>query len=169
MTGLLRIFVLALLVAAWGSGARAQGAQVAFGGLQHDSTLPIEISADRLTIDQADGTALFAGNVRIGQGALRISAARVLVEYAAGEDEPTGRISRLLATGGVTLVNGSEAAEAQEAEYLVETGIITMSGNVILTQGANALSAGGMVIDLNSGQAVLQGRVRTILQPGADR
>ena len=155
--------IFALLLVA--SAAQAQGAQVAFGGLQHDSSLPIEISADQLSIDQADGSAMFVGNVMIGQGEMRLSAGKVRVEYSAPDGQATGQISRLLASGGVTLVNGNEAAEAQEAEYSVETGVIVLRGNVILTQGANALSADRMVVNLNTGQANLEGRVKTILQP----
>lgn len=146
----------------------AQGAQVAFGGLQHDSGLPIEMAADELAINQADGTAVFKGNVVIGQGEMRLSAALVLVEYAAPKDGVTGRISRLVASGGVTLVNGAEAAEAENADYFVETGIIVMTGNVLMTQGANALSAERMEIDLNTGTGVMKGRVRTILQSGGN-
>ena len=161
----IRLFPALLLAMLGLSGALAQGAQVAFGGLRHDSSLPVEITADQLRIDQQDGTAVFAGNVLVGQGEMRLSAGQVRVEYVAPDGQATGRIARLLASGGVTLVNGAEAAEAQQAEYRVEEGIIIMTGNVILTQGANALSAERMVVDLNSGQATMEGRVRTILAP----
>ena len=49
----------ALYFAILSSAVLAQGAEVAFGGLQQDTSLPVEISADRLTISQADGTANF--------------------------------------------------------------------------------------------------------------
>ncbi|MEE9427658.1 MAG: LptA/OstA family protein [Paracoccaceae bacterium] len=147
--------------------AQAQGTEVAFGGLQHDTTQPVEVSADQLKIDQATGTASFSGNVLIGQGELRLSAAEVLVEYAAPEGDATGQISRLLASGGVTLITGgNEAAEAQKAEYSIDNGTIILSGNVILTQGVNALSSERMVVNLGTGQATLEGRVRTIFQTG---
>ena len=164
----MRIIFIALIGTLLPALVAAQGAQVAFGGLQHDSTLPIEITADQLSIDQADGSAMFVGNVLIGQGEMRLSAGKVRVEYMAGDGQATGRISRLLASDGVTLVNGNEAAEAQEAEYSVETGKIIMKGSVILTQGANALSAERMTVDLNTGQATMEGRVKTILQPSSN-
>jgi len=146
----------------------AQGAEVAFGGLQLDVSLPVEISADQLKIDQNDGTATFTGNVLIGQGEMRLSAGLVFVQYSAGDGQATGQISRLLASGGVTLVNGNEAAEAQKAEYSIDAGTIVMSGGVILTQGANALAADTMVVDLNTGRATLDGRVRTVFQTGGN-
>nr|WP_275116203.1 LptA/OstA family protein [Aliiroseovarius subalbicans] len=145
--------------------ASAQGAQIAFGGLKHDSSLPIEISADQLQVDQGDGTATFQGNVMIGQGEMRLTAAKVRVEYTTGEDV-TGEISRLHASGGVTLVNAAEAAEAREAVYTIATGTVVMTGDVILTQGANALSANRLTVDLKAGTGTMDGRVKTILQTG---
>lgn len=144
--------------------ATAQGASVPFGGLEHDSTLPIEISADQLAIDQQNGNVVFTGNVVVGQGDMRLSADTMRVQYSAGEGM-TGEIHTILAEGNVVMVNGSEAAEADQAEYMVADGIVNLSGNVILTQGQNALSAGAMSIDLNTGTAQMSGRVGTILQP----
>ncbi|MBV1867401.1 MAG: lipopolysaccharide transport periplasmic protein LptA [Marinosulfonomonas sp.] len=162
----LKILFFALLATFSAGLAIAQGAQVAFGGLQHDTTLPVEMSADQLRIDQSDGTALFTGNVLIGQGDMRLSAAKVRVEYAAKNNDSTGRVSRLFASGGVTLLSGAEAAEAQQAEYSIDSGVIVMTGNVILTQGRNALSSDKMTINLNTGVAAMGGRVKSILRTG---
>ncbi|WP_421702190.1 lipopolysaccharide transport periplasmic protein LptA [Aliiroseovarius sp.] len=145
--------------------AFAQGAQIAFGGLKHDSSLPIEITAEQLAVDQSDGSATFTGDVLIGQGEMRLSAAKVRVEYVTGQGS-TGEISKLHATGGVTLVNGAEAAEAAEAIYTVTSGVVVMTGSVILTQGQNALSGDRLTVDLTSGTGQMDGRVKTILQPG---
>ena len=41
-----------------------------------------------------------------------------------------------------------------------------MTGDVILTQGQNALSSDSLTIDLNSGTGSLSGRVRTVFQTG---
>lgn len=140
---------------------------VAFGGLSHDTSLPVEVTADRLEVDQADGSATFVGNVVVGQGDMRMSAGEVRVEYATGEAS-TGEIERLFASGGVTLVNGSEAAEAAEAVYTIDTGTVVLTGGVILTQGQNALSADQLVIDLQAGTGTLTGRVKTIIQSGSN-
>ncbi|MCI2394622.1 LptA/OstA family protein [Aliiroseovarius sediminis] len=146
--------------------AHAQ-AQVAFGGLKHDNTLPVEISADQLNVDQADGSATFVGNVQIGQGEMRLSAGKVRVEYATGTDT-TGEISRLLASDGVTLVNGAEAAESRDAIYTIDSGVIVMTGGVILTQGQNALSSEKLTVNLKSGTGTMDGRVKSIIQTGAE-
>jgi lipopolysaccharide export system protein LptA len=163
-----RLVIVTLLLAFMAPLAFAQGAQVAFGGLKQDTSLPVEISADQLTIDQGDGSATFVGNVVIGQGDMRLSAGKVRVEYAATDGDATGRISRLFASDGVTLVSGNEAAEAKEAVYTIATATIVMTGSVILTQGANALSSERMVVDLQNGVAKMEGRVKTILKSGGN-
>ena len=142
--------------------AIAQGTKVAFGAIQQDTSAPVEVSADELNVDQSSGAAIFTGNVVIGQGAMRLSAARVLVIY---RDDSAG-IQRLEATGGVTLVSGPDAAESQRADYNIDQGVIVMSGDVLMTQGKAALSADRMTVNLDDGTARMQGRVKTILQTG---
>lgn len=162
-----RSFIYSILIAICLPVAAFAQAQVAFGGLKHDSSLPIEISADQLTVDQSSGAATFSGNVVIGQGDMRLSAGKVRVEYATGADT-TGEISRLHATGGVTLVNGAEAAEAREAVYTIATGVVVMTGGVILTQGQNALSSDKLTVNLQNGTGQMDGRVKSIIQTEAN-
>ncbi|SNR38557.1 lipopolysaccharide transport periplasmic protein LptA [Puniceibacterium sediminis] len=149
--------VLALLVP---GSVLAQGAQVAFGGMKQDTSAPVEVTADQLAVNQTDGTALYTGNVVIGQGEMRLAAPRVLVVYA----EAAGRIERLEATGGVTLVNGQDAAEAERADYNIDAGTVVMTGNVLLTQGDNALTSEHMTVNLDDGTAQMSGRVKSVLQ-----
>lgn len=145
------------------TGASAVLAQVPFGGFAHDSTQPVEVAADRLSVDQAAGSATFAGNVVVGQGALRLAADSITVFY--GTDGASGDVTRMEATGNVTLTTGDEAAEAQNAVYDVAAGTVSMTGDVLLTQGGNALSGQALSIDLNNGTAAMEGRVQTILRP----
>lgn len=153
--------ILALLALSCTMGL-AQGASVAFGGLKQDTSLPIEVSADQLAVSQTDGTAIFTGNVLVGQGEMRLSADRVKVEYTADGNG----ISKLFASGGVTLVNLTDAAESREAIYTIASGNVVMTGDVLLTQGGNALSGQKLVIDLKTGTGVMEGRVQTVFQPG---
>lgn len=157
----LRTLVSCLVLALSASIAAAQ-TDVAFGAVKADTSLPVEVTADQLDVNQSDGTAEFRGNVAIGQGEMRMTADRVLVIYDAG----TSGIARLEATGNVVLVSGPDAAEAQRADYSVNSGTIVMSGDVLLTQGQNALTSESMSIDLATGSARMSGRVKTILAPG---
>jgi lipopolysaccharide export system protein LptA len=160
-----RLVAVAILAGLPGVSA-AQGTEVAFGAFSHDSTLPVEVTAEKLSVDQADGSAVFQGGVVIGQGEMRITAGEVKVLYANGNDA-TGEIDRLEASGGVTLVSGAEAAEAREAVYSIDSGTIVMTGDVILTQGRNALSSQKLTVNLKSGTGVMEGGVKTILQTGS--
>ena len=150
--------VVAMLLAA---PAFAQ-TNINLGGIRADSSAPVEVAADSLTVDQDTGTAVFSGNVVIGQGDLRLSAGSVRVIY----DEATGDITKLNASGGVTFVTATEAAEAQTAVHDLTSGTIVLTGDVLLTQGASALSANQMTVNVNTGTAQMSGRVRTVFQQG---
>lgn len=158
----LSIVLGALLLAAAPLASAAQGTQVAFGGVRQDPTLPVEVTADSLQVNQTDGTAVFTGNVLAVQGEMRLTARAVRVEYAEGG----GAIGKLHASGGVTLVNATDAAEAAEAVYTLATGSVVMTGSVLLTQGQNAISGERLVLDLKAGTGVMEGRVKTVFQPG---
>ena len=151
---------LALVLAMTALSAVPAGAQNLSLGVSADPSQPVEIESETLSVDQATGAATFEGGVTIGQGDLRLAAARVEVVY----DEATGGIARLAASGGVTLATPTEAAEAEEALYDLAAGTLTMTGEVLLTQGTSAISAERMVVDLAAGTARMEGRVRTILQ-----
>ena len=84
------------------------------------------------------------------------------MQYA---DSDRSQIDNLEASGNVTLVNGPDAAEAQQAIYDVETGNITLIGDVLLSQGENILSGDEMTVNLADGTAQVSGRVRSVLQP----
>ncbi len=158
----IRFVLLICLGASAGLPAAGQGATVAFGGIKGDPTLPVEVTADSLSVDQGNGKATFSGNVLIGQGAMRLSAAEVRVEYA---KDDKSKIERMFATGGVTLVNGADAAESREADYAVGSGTIVMRGDVLLTQGPNAISGQTLTVDISTGKGVMEGRVKTVLKP----
>jgi lipopolysaccharide export system protein LptA len=166
-TFLLSVLFCAAAVLGQVKTAQAQGTNLAFGAMQQDTSLPVEVTADSLSVSQQDGTAIFTGNVVIIQGEMRLAAPRVLVVYAQASAGQEARIARLEATGGVTLVSGPDAAEAERADYNVDDGQVIMRGNVLLTQGASALTSDLMRVNLEDGTAQMDGRVRTILR-GAD-
>ena len=156
------IFLVSTVLAA--GMAMAQSANIALGTKAFDRTQQVEVSADELSVDQSTGQAVFQGNVLVVQGEVRMSAGRVAVIYTQDGGTANG-ISSLQATGGVTFVTANDAVEANEASYSVENGTVQLSGDVILTQGQNAISGERMIVDLNSGQGRMEGRVRTIFNP----
>nr|WP_268821684.1 LptA/OstA family protein [Octadecabacter dasysiphoniae] len=134
------------------------------GVINADPTAAVEITADNLSVDQTTGTAVFQGNVVVGQGDLRVSAGRIEVVYSG----TSGAISRLAASNGVTFVTATEAAEAATADYDLDAGTLTMRGDVLLTQGTSAISADTMRVNLSTGAAQMEGRVRTIFNQGGN-
>jgi lipopolysaccharide export system protein LptA len=160
---------LTLLTALWAVSsppAGAQGATVAFGGIKSDTTLPVEVTADQLEVNQTDGTAIFTGNVIVLQGDMRMSAAAVRVEYA--KDDRT-KIDTIHATGGVTLTSPTEAAEGREAVYTVASGEVVMTGDVLLTQGGSTIAGQKLIVDLDTGTGRMDGRVKTVIDPKAKK
>lgn len=162
---MIRISMVFLLVALTLVSPAVAQTNIALGGVSADPDAPVEVTADSLSVDQDTGTAIFTGNVKVGQGDLRLAAQTVRVVYA----EETGDIAQLVASGGVTFATATEAAEAQDADYDLTRGTLELTGDVLLTQGASALSADRMTVDLNTGQAQMSGRVRTVFrQDGAN-
>jgi len=157
----LRALIVSLPLALISSAVTAQSASIAFGTIKADPTLPVEVTADALEVNQTDGSAEFQGNVLVVQGVMRLSADTVLVSY---KPEQKG-IDQLEAIGNVILVNGPDAAEAERAEYTIDSGTVVMTGNVLLSQGSSTLTSNQMVVNLNTGTAQMSGRVKTILNP----
>lgn len=160
-------FIPILLAAALAAGAApalAQGTNVSFGGLTADTRLPVEVTAESLTVSQADGTAVFVGNVLVIQGEMRMQADEIRVEY----DTDGKAIRRLHASGGVLLVNATDAAEAQTATYTIASGVVEMTGDVLMTQGPAAIKGQKLTIDLKTGTGRMEGGVTTTFTPGGN-
>ena len=65
-----------LLTAALIASPALSQTNINLGGISTDPSAPVEVAADSLSVDQDTGTAIFDGNVVIGQGELRIAASR---------------------------------------------------------------------------------------------
>jgi len=163
----LRVLMFCLPVTLFYTGLSAQSASIAFGAVKADPSQPVEVTAETLDVNQADGSARFIGDVVIIQGVMRLSANDVLVIYKQDETGKTG-VERLEASGNVILVNGPDAAEADKAEYTIDSGTVVMTGNVLLSQSTGTLTSNRLVVDLTTGTASLSGRVKTILNGGSD-
>lgn len=157
----LKIALVALLTVA-PHLAQAQGTNVAFAGLKTDTTQPVKVTADQLSVNQADGTATFTGNVVIVQGDMKVQAGTVLVHYSADKKA----IQSLHAEGGVTVAAGTDAATSETADYMPDSGELILQGAVVLTQGQAAISGQKLTLSLKSGTGTMEGRVTTIFTPG---
>ena len=120
----------------------------------HDTDAPVDVAADRIEVQDRADRAVFTGNVIVRQAQLQLNAARLTVAYSsAGGIE----IERIDASGGVFLRSPSETARGQYAIYDINRRLITLVGGVTLTRGASHVSGGRLVLDLDTGRAVMDG------------
>jgi lipopolysaccharide export system protein LptA len=130
---------------------------VAAQGLQHDSSLPIEITADQLEVAQNQKLATFTGNVDAVQGELVLSADRLRVYYyGQGQEAPAGAsssIRRIEADGNVFVSSPSETAQGTAGVYDVESNQLSLDGSVVLTQDDNVIRGERLEIDLVTGES----------------
>ena len=148
----------------WLSSPATAQVDIGFGGVNYDAGTPIEVTADSLTVDQSTGEAVFTGNVIVVQGDLRMAAGAVRVVYA--EQGGAQDVREVLATGGVLVTRGSDAAEGGQARFDVNSSLLTLSGDVLVTQGGTAIAGDTMVVNMRTGSGSVDGRVRTVLGGG---
>ena len=121
----------------------------------HDSNAPVNFNAGRIEVQDRADRVVLSGAVRVEQAGLKLNAARMTVAYRS-----TGgiEIDRIDASGGVTIRKAGDTASGNVAIYDLNRRLITLIGNVTLTQGTNRLSGGRVIIDLESGRSTIDGR-----------
>ncbi len=150
MSGMKRL-VPALLLAGLAIGPAASQTSALKG---HNSNAPVDVAADRIEVQDRADRAILSGNVVARQAELTLSAARVTVVYTGGGGV---KINRIDASGGVTVKSPGETARGQIAIYDLDRKIITMIGDVSLVQKDARVNGARLVIDLDSGRAVMDG------------
>lgn len=138
-----------LLLALAAMPATAQTFGGAFDGMSN-SDEPIQIEADRLEVADADGTALFSGNVAVTQGSTLLKTDKLRVHYsrdAQGKAGPGGNVKQIEALGRVAVRSNDQVATAEKATVDMDTQIASLSGNVSVSQGNNIIT--GCVITIN--------------------
>jgi len=149
-------------------GASAQGLGETFKGFSTESQDPIQIEANRLEVRDKEKVAIYAGNVRVRQGDTVLKTAQLRVYYtgdAAGAT-PGSSVSRIEARNRVVVQSGSQTASGDTAVFEMAADLVTLTGNVVLTEGDNIIRGHKLIIDLKTHRARMEGdRVQTILTP----
>jgi lipopolysaccharide export system protein LptA len=124
-----------------------------------DVPSPIDISADRLEFDYDEGLLRYQGNVTVAHAGITIRSSSLDVSF-----EPDGkrRLKRITARGSVEVLRGKETASGELAEYDPTAATIVLSQQARLGSGPNSLAGERVVVYLDEGRAVVQGR-----DPGA--
>lgn len=147
-----------------GAAALAQQKQNSMSALKgHNSDAPVDVSADRIEVQDRADRAMFVGNVRVRQAGLSLDTQRLTVAYSSGDGV---QIRRLDAAGGVVVRSPSETARGDFGIYDLDRKLITLIGSVQLNRGANQVNGSRLVIDLDSGRAVIDGGPPGVNQSG---
>lgn len=154
--------------------APAQDFGAAFSGFDTGSDQPIQIESDRLEIHDADKVAIYSGNVHVRQGETVLEAPEMRIFYTRG-DAPAGAtpgsgVSRIEAGPGVVVRSGERTATSERAVFQMDQDLVTMTGNVIVTQGTNVVRGDRLVVNLKTKKGRIEGgRVQTLITPSTTR
>jgi lipopolysaccharide export system protein LptA len=141
--------------------APASAQQPSGGGLSalrgHNSNAPIDISSDRIEVQDRADRAIWVGHVHSVQGDMTMDADRMTVAYQKSTAGSDPQIQRIDASGNVVVVSPSERARGNFGIYDLNKKLITLIGGVALTRGTNTVNGARLVIDLTTGKATVDG------------
>jgi lipopolysaccharide export system protein LptA len=133
----------------------------------HNSNAPVDVTAERIEVQDRADRAIFAGNVHVTQAELTLDTPRLTVAYSGGQGANNNvQIRRLDAAGGVVVKSPSETAKGDFGVYDLDRKLITLIGNVRLSRDQNQVNGARLVIDLDSGRAVVDGGPPGVNQSG---
>jgi lipopolysaccharide export system protein LptA len=147
------------------SAAIGQSQQQPVSALKgHNTNAPVDVTSERIEVQDRANRAMFTGNVHATQADLTLDTARLTVTYSGGTDNL--QINRLDAAGGVVVHSPSETAKGDFGIYDLDRKLITLIGNVQLVRQQNLVNGARLVIDLDSGRAVIDGGPPGVNQTG---
>jgi lipopolysaccharide export system protein LptA len=188
----LRLIGLAAALALTGGGAAAaQGAKGppnALQGFSKNRDEPVHIEAATLEVRDKDQVATFKGEVRVQQGDTSMKCDTLVVFYdregskekkaeksmRAADPGPGGeqKIRRLEAHGSVVVSSKDQTATGKTGIFDMPSNTVTLTGDVVMTQGQNILRGDKLVVNLSSGVSRVEGgkngrgRVEGLFIPG---
>ena len=154
MKQMFRPILIAAAAASLGFAGLAQAQDRVSALRGHNSNAPVDVSADRIEVQDRADRAIFAGNVNVRQAQLTLETERLTVAYSSAQGV---QIRRLDASGGVVVRSPSETARGNFGIYDLDRRLITLVGDVVLTREGSRINGSRLVIDLDSGRAVIDG------------
>ncbi len=124
--------------------------------LESDRNQPIELAADSVDINEAEGLSVYRGDVDLRQGSMHLQADVVRVHHR-GRDP-----SRVVAEGRPVRfeqqsTRGPVEGQARRVEYEIASENLELSGDAVLVQGKDTMRSDRIVYD----------RVRAVVKAGA--
>jgi lipopolysaccharide export system protein LptA len=189
LTGLALLLVLSAAVAR--SAAQEQSSGGAMQGLSLKSDQPVKIESSTLEVRDKIRQATFMGDVKLVQGDTTLKCDTLVVFYEdtamAGSKkggQPAGaqaqkggagsggqQIKRAEAKGNVFVTQKDQTASGEFAVYDAKANTVTMTGSVVVTQGAQVMRGERMVANLTTGVTRVEApkgrQIELMIQPGA--
>jgi lipopolysaccharide export system protein LptA len=163
MMGMRRQIALSLAAGLAGMAALAHAQEPVSALKGHNSNAPVDVTADRIEVQDRADRAIFVGNVHVRQADLTLDTSRLTVAYSSAGGI---QIDRLDASGGVVVRSPSETARGNFGVYDLNRRLITLVGDVQLSRGGSQILGSRLVIDLASGRAVVDGGPAGVGQRG---
>jgi len=139
--------------------------------LPSDQNQPVSLEADRATYNERTGITTYTGNVLITQGTIKIEADSIVVNLTSnrGIKDATaqGRPARFQQQ--ISSDKGIARGEGQRVVYDAQAGIVTLTGNALLTQDGARFSGNSIRYSITQGDVEAlgnsQNRVKIVIPP----
>jgi lipopolysaccharide export system protein LptA len=120
----------------------------------------VNIEADRMEVLDQQKRAIFIGNVDAKRGGLAFRTDRLVADYEdTGGDAGSGgaSVTFLEATGAVVIETAQQRITGAWAKMDVKSNLVTVGGDVVVTQGSTVLRGEQLVVDLDKDTSEMTG------------
>jgi lipopolysaccharide export system protein LptA len=170
--------MLACALAATAQPGAPQG-QSSMQGFSMNRDQPVRIESNTLEVRDKIRQATFIGDVKLTQGDTTLKCRTLVVFY---EDTPAAKkggagapqaqkgssqqIKRAEAKGDVFVTQKDQTASGENGVFDLKSNTVTMTGNVVVTQGTAVMRGERMVVDLTTGVTKVESTKGTPDKPG---
>lgn len=120
---------------------------------------PIRITSENgMNINQTDKTITAHKNVVVKQKNQTITADKIVAYYVEHAKKGDSKISKIVAEGHVTASNQSQKITGDSGVYNPRSGLMEMTGNVVLHHGKNQAKGTKATLNLKTGKSSLTAR-----------
>jgi lipopolysaccharide transport protein LptA len=167
-------------------------AQQSTAGFGRDTRQPVDVTAQKLHIDDTERVALFTGSVVAKQGDTTLRAPELRIAYEgkaadtltsgqakSGPNEGGSRLSRMVASNGTVITMGTDRRiTADQADFDAKADTALFLGNVVVNQQKNVLTGRRLFVDRKNNRSRLEspaeggqpvGRITAMLVQGESK
>ena len=131
--------------------------------LAANSNAPVDITADELETANNACTSIWRGHAEALQDTARLRADVLTADFqvkGTGKTGGCGDLIRIRADGSVYYVTPTNKVRGDAAVYEAATDTLTVTGDVVATQGQNVLRGSRMVFNTRTGQGRMEGAAK---------